>query len=104
VLVVKRHGKRLEYGDGYRRHDGQAQGVKGISACIVGSAKAAYSYYNAETDTLLRREKVSVLDYTAGIRMLLTSVTDPSMGVVSGVDEPAAIGFKTMLAKGYLGS
>jgi len=71
----------------------------------VGSTTdGTYYYYNVEKDASIRREKQAISDYTVGIHMFLSSVVDPTIGVISGVDELAGIGFKTVLAKGYYGT
>ena len=57
---------------------------------------AIYSYKDANRDE--KREGCSVPGYTEGIRLFLTD-----MSGVCGEDEIAAVGFKTVLAKGYYG-
>ena len=57
---------------------------------------AIYSYKDANRDE--KREGCSVPGYTEGIRLFLTD-----MSGVCGEGEIAAVGFKTVLAKGYYG-
>ena len=57
---------------------------------------AIYSYKDANRDE--KREGCSVPGYTEGIRLFLSD-----MSGVCGEDEIAAVGFKTVLAKGYYG-
>ena len=57
---------------------------------------AIYSYKDANRDE--KREGCSVPGYTEGIRLFLTD-----MSGVCGEDEIDAVGFKTVLAKGYYG-
>ena len=48
-------------------------------------------------------EKAVVPDYEAGIRMFLTYLCGEKTGVIGGVEEIAAVGFKTVLSKGHYG-
>lgn len=70
----------------------------------VGSADAAiYTYKNLLNGFSQRREGCSVPDYSTGIKLFLESMTGPDSGVVADVAEVDAVGFKTVLAKGYYG-
>ncbi|MBQ7894950.1 MAG: acetate/propionate family kinase [Oscillospiraceae bacterium] len=64
---------------------------------------AIYSYKNIITGYSEKRDKCSVPDYSAGIKMFLDSMTDKVNGVVDSTDVVEAVGFKTVLAKGYYG-
>ena len=50
-----------------------------------------------------RREGLSIPDYTRGVRLFLDSLTDPEIGAVSSLGDIAAVGFKTVLSKGFPG-
>jgi acetate kinase len=81
----------------------------------VGSrTEAAYRYVNADRNVSRRREKLCVAGYTEGIRLFLDSLMDPAEGVrpaagsgLSGEtlrpEDIAAVGFKTVLARGFYG-
>ncbi len=65
----------------------------------VGGCDAIYSCrIGAHSE---RREGLSVPDYTAGVRLFLDSLTDPEAGAVASLNEIAAVGFKTVLSKGF---
>ena len=67
----------------------------------VGSDDAIFScQIGAHSD---RREGLAIPDYTAGVRLFLDSLIDPSGGAVSSLEEIAAVGFKTVLAKDFPG-
>ena len=66
-------------------------------------SKAIYSYINTLSGYSEKKENCSVGNYTAGIRLFLDSMTDPDIGVLSSTDAIEAVGFKTVLAKGYYG-
>lgn len=80
--------------------------------CILCEAKvervgnvedAIYSYKNILTGYSEKNVKCSVPDYSAGIKMFLDSMTDKEHGVVESTDVVEAVGFKTVLAKGFYG-
>lgn len=64
---------------------------------------AIYSYKNLLNGYIYKNDKCSVPDYSAGIKMFLNSMTDANNGVVESTDTVEAVGFKTVLAKGYYG-
>jgi len=65
--------------------------------------EAIYLYKNILTGYSEKNDKCSVPDYSAGIRMFLDSMTDAGHGVVDSTDVVEAVGFKTVLAKGFYG-
>ena len=70
----------------------------------VGSCdNAIFSYRNEQTGDGFSADKLCVESYTAGIRMFLEKMTDGKLGVVASVNEIEAVGFKTVLSKGYYG-
>ncbi|NCB51900.1 MAG: acetate/propionate family kinase [Clostridia bacterium] len=70
----------------------------------VGSTTdAVFTYSNLLNGKSTRMAKVAVPDYTSGINQFLACLTSEKLGVVSDVSTIAAVGFKTVLAKGYLG-
>ena len=64
---------------------------------------AIYSYKNILTGYAEKNSKCPVPDYSAGIKMFLDSMTDAEHGVVDSTDVVEAVGFKTVLAKGFYG-
>lgn len=67
----------------------------------VGSKNAIFRYSRGECSVC--REPLDIPDYTCGIRMFLDALTDPQTGAIRSLGEIEAVGFKTVLAKGYLG-
>ena len=67
----------------------------------VGGDDALYSCRIGPHET--KRSGLSVPDYAAGVRLFLNSLTDPQTGAVDALDEIAAVGFKTVLSKGFYG-
>jgi len=49
-----------------------------------------------------RRDGLNIPDYTSGVRLFLDSLTGPA-GALSSSGEIAAVGFKTVLSKGFYG-
>ncbi len=64
---------------------------------------AIYSYKNCINGFSMMMENCSVPDYSAGIKMFLKSMLREHNGVCRSTDEIEAVGFKTVLAKGYYG-
>ena len=70
----------------------------------VGSVTdAIFRYKNLLDSYSEHRESCCVPDYSAGIKMFLDSMTAPEHGVLGSTDEVGAVGFKTVLAKGFYG-
>jgi len=70
----------------------------------VGSKESAtYEYRNHVKNSGMTKNGKSVPKYSDGINMFLTTLLDPSLGVLEAIDEIAVIGFKTVLAKNYNG-
>ena len=67
----------------------------------VGADNAIFSYRRGEYAE--RREPVAIHDYAAGISMFLERLTDPAHGAVKDLAELGAVGFKTVLSRGYPG-
>lgn len=67
----------------------------------VGSTDAIFHYANGPYT--LRRDGLSIPDYTAGIRRFLDALCAPEGGAVASLNEIEAVGFKTVLAKGFYG-
>ena len=67
----------------------------------VGSNDAIFHYLNG--DFAARRDGLSIPDYTAGIGMFLDALSTPEGGAVEALTEIEAVGFKTVLAKGFYG-
>ena len=70
----------------------------------VGSLdNAIFSYQNNLNGAKERLTGVSVPSYTEGINLFLNYLTDSEKGAIKSIDEVEAIGFKTVIAKGYYG-
>ena len=67
----------------------------------VGSDNALFHYKCA--DLSIDLDCLSIPDYTAGIRRFLDCLCAPEGGAVSSLAELEAVGFKTVLAKGFYG-
>lgn len=67
----------------------------------VGSENAIFSYKSAKGN--FSREKLSIPDYTAGITMFLEALSGAEYGVISGMEEISAVGYKTVLSKDHYG-
>ncbi|MBQ8953487.1 MAG: acetate/propionate family kinase, partial [Clostridia bacterium] len=68
----------------------------------VGGEDAIYSYRAGAYEE--KKSGLSVPDYTAGVQLFLASLTGSEGGAVASLGEIAAVGFKTVLAKGYPGA
>ena len=70
----------------------------------VGSTTSAiYSYKNLLNGFQNKQENLSIPNYETGIQLFLSSMTDAVNGVIPSVEEVGAVGFKTVLSKGYYG-
>lgn len=70
----------------------------------VGSADdAIFKYANPLKGESILREKQCIPDYQAGIRMFLSELVEGSLSVLESVSEIEAVGYKTVLAKGFYG-
>ena len=67
----------------------------------VGQDDAIFLY--KRNDFLIRREALSIPDYTDGIRRFLDCLAGAEGGAVEALEEIEAVGFKTVLAKGFYG-
>ena len=67
----------------------------------VGGGDAIYSYRAGAHEE--RKTGLSVPDYAAGVQLFLSSLTAAEGGAVASLHEIAAVGFKTVLSKGYPG-
>ena len=67
----------------------------------VGSADAIFHYTCGEH--AVRRSSLAIPDYTAGIRMFLDALSAPEGGAVTSLSQIGAVGFKTVLARGFYG-
>jgi len=67
----------------------------------VGSENAIFSYKSPKGS--FSREKLSIPDYTAGISMFLEALSGAECGMIAGLDEISAIGYKTVLSKDHYG-
>lgn len=68
----------------------------------VGSRSASiFSYKSGGTS--FKKEDVDIPSYREGIRIFLETLTDARTGVIGSVGDVDAIGFKTVIGKGYTG-
>ncbi|MDR2181740.1 MAG: acetate/propionate family kinase [Treponema sp.] len=72
----------------------------------IGSDRGIYHYYNPERNAAQKEDGIAVPAYSEGIRRFLASLLDGESGVRLGgaalrTEDIGAIGFKTVLAKGY---
>ena len=62
-----------------------------------------YTYENTESGYKYSEDKVCIPTYTEGIDLFVRSMLDDENGVIKGIDEIEAVGFKTVLARGFDG-
>ena len=67
----------------------------------VGSTDAIFHYLNA--GFAIRQSNLAIPDYTAGIKRFLDALSATQGGAVASLAEIDAVGFKTVLAKGFYG-
>ena len=69
----------------------------------VGRGDAIFSYRNRRNGFSEKLEGISVPGYAEGIRLFLRYLLGEGSGALRSMDELEAVGFKTVLAKGYYG-
>ena len=69
----------------------------------VGRDDAIFSYTNHQNGFSEKLESISVPGYAEGIRLFLGYLLGERSGALKSIEELEAIGFKTVLAKGYYG-
>ena len=69
----------------------------------VGRDDAIFSYTNHQNGFTEKLEGLSVPGYAEGIRLFLSYLLGERSGALKTIEELEAIGFKTVLAKGYYG-
>ena len=69
----------------------------------VGRDDAIFSYTNHQNGFSEKLEGISVPGYAEGIRLFLGYLLGERSGALKSIEELEAIGFKTVLAKGYYG-
>ena len=69
----------------------------------VGRTDAIFSYRNNRNGFSEKLEGIAVPGYADGIRLFLRYLLGEESGALRSIDELEAIGFKTVLAKGYYG-
>ncbi len=69
----------------------------------VGREDAIFSYRNNQNGFSEKLEGIPVPGYADGIRLFLRYLLGEQSGALRSIDELEAIGFKTVLAKGYYG-
>ena len=70
----------------------------------VGSeSEAIYSFTNTATGEKIEKDHLAVPKYSDGIALFLGDLLDKKQNILSDIKEIGAVGFKTVLAKGYHG-
>ena len=70
----------------------------------VGSeSEAIYSFTNVATGEKIEKDHLAVPRYKDGIELFLSDLLDSKQNILSDIKEISAVGFKTVLAKGYHG-
>ena len=69
----------------------------------VGRSDGAIYQYRGENGWSGRREGLCVPDYSSGIALFLADLCSREHGALDSVDEIGAVGFKTVLARGFYG-
>ncbi len=70
----------------------------------VGSeSEAIYSFTNVLTGEKIEKDHLAVPRYKDGIELFLSDLLDKKQNILSDIKEISAVGFKTVLAKGYHG-
>jgi acetate kinase len=70
---------------------------------IGSSDDAIFSYRNVCTDAQFKKTKCCVPTYSDGIKNFLEYMVSKEYGAIKSLGELGAVGFKTVLAKGYYG-
>ena len=69
----------------------------------VGREDAIFTYKNNRSGFSDKAECLSIPDYASGIRLFLKYLLDEKSGALESIDQLDAVGFKTVLAKGFYG-
>lgn len=70
----------------------------------VGSeTEAIYSFTNIATGEKIEKDHLAIPRYKDGIALFLSDLLDAKQNILSDIKEISAVGFKTVLAKGYHG-
>ena len=69
----------------------------------VGHSNAIFSYTNHQNGFSEKLEGIPVLNYAEGIRLFLKYLMGEQSGALKRIEELDAVGFKTVLAKGFYG-
>ncbi len=70
----------------------------------VGSeTEAIYSFTNIATGEKIEKDHLAVPKYADGIALFLSDLLDVKQNILTDIKEISAVGFKTVLAKGYHG-
>ena len=69
----------------------------------VGRCDAVFSYKNHPRAFAEKLEGLSIPDYTAGVELFLKYLLGEESGAIRSITQLDAVGFKTVLAKGYYG-
>ena len=70
----------------------------------IGYSDAIYHYRNGRNGLKRDLDAVEVRTYKDGIDLFLKDLTDPQIGTVQAIEEIDAIGFKTVVSKGFNGT
>ncbi|MBR5539560.1 MAG: acetate/propionate family kinase [Clostridia bacterium] len=70
----------------------------------VGSeSEAIYSFTNVATGEKIEKDHLAIPRYKDGIELFLSDLLDKKQAILDDIKEVSAVGFKTVLAKGYHG-
>ncbi len=70
----------------------------------IGSLNGIYHYKNDENDKEHNEHDIPLKDYQSGINLFIKDLCDKELGVIQDVNEIEAIGFKTVISKGFNGT
>ncbi|MCF0145664.1 MAG: acetate/propionate family kinase, partial [Eubacterium sp.] len=70
---------------------------------IGSDADSIFQYKNTHSGNVIKKEKVSVPDYAAGIKMFLDELLNGDFSALGSVDQIDRVGFKTVLSKDHYG-
>lgn len=67
----------------------------------IGMGGSIFGYSCPERDLTIEEKDLDIRSYEEGIQRFLQALTGPQTGALSAVEEIDAVGYKTVLAKGY---
>lgn len=70
----------------------------------IGSKNGIYHYLNKDNNLVHDEKPVALANYTTGINLFINDLCDEKLGVIKSMKEIGAIGFKTVISKGFNGT